>query len=135
MKLWALTVATAVSLAVAWAAFASTGGHTIRVIVPVGQVLAREGTGVNFRSSYIPHGKSAIVRQDSFGIGTFVNEGLFLGAVTLHNGQIVYSGATANQDDFSYAILGGNGAYADARGTVTLHPISKTQVAVTIKTN
>jgi hypothetical protein len=133
---WTLMLATTMALALAWTAFGSATHqtHTIHVVVPIDRVTASEGTGVSFRESYIPRGKSKVVRQDAFGIGTFKGEGLFLGAITLHGGQIIYGGATTNQDDNVYAILGGTKTYADTRGTVTLHPISSKQVAITIKT-
>jgi hypothetical protein len=130
----ALLLALAAAAAVAiWSATASSSGtRTIRVVVPIAQVKARGGTAVNFRESYTAPDGSSILRQDAIGIATVTN-GMFFGAITLHDGQIVYGGATTNQDDFAYAVLGGSGAFADARGTVTTQTLSKTRVAVTIR--
>jgi hypothetical protein len=130
------SVALAVGAASCGASSASSAGHSraIRVVVPVRDVLAREGRGgVAFASTYIPKGKSPIVRQDAFAVGTFVNHGVFLGAITLDDGQLIYAGATGNQDNFAYSILGGTGAYAGSGGTVALRSLSQTKVLVTIR--
>jgi hypothetical protein len=132
VKSLAAIVAVAATAGGIWVGVAKPAhARTIHLVVPVGAVHARRGKEVAMASSYIPRSGAAIVRQDAFGVATF-GVGVFFGAITLKDGQIVYGGATDNQDAFSYAILGGSGTYAGAAGTVTLKPLSRTKVSVTI---
>ena len=84
-----------------------------------------------FREAWTPKHALPVVRQDSVGFVEF-DRGTFLGTITLTHGQIVYAGTTNDQDNFQYAILGGTGAYADARGTLTLRTVDQSHVRVTI---
>jgi hypothetical protein len=59
---------------------------------------------------------------------------VFLGTITLTHGEIVYAGSTRDQDNTSYAILGGTGSYQGAQGKVTTHTISRARVQITITT-
>ena len=109
------------------------GAKPITFIVPVASVRAQDpATSASyFRESWTPGHDSPVVRQDSVGFSEF-GRGTFLGTVTLTNGQIVYAGTTSDQDDFQYAIIGGTGAYAASRGTLTLRTIDQGHVRVTI---
>jgi len=58
---------------------------------------------------------------------------LEIAAVNLAGGQIVYAASTGNQDDTTYAILGGTGKFVGATGTVAYHALNRQTVRVTIK--
>jgi hypothetical protein len=112
---------------------------TMRFNVPIAAVRAhginvgphRMSPGDSFQESYRPAHATGLRRQDAIGIATY-GRGMFLGSITVSGGQLIYSGATNNQDDTSYAIVGGTGKYAEAAGTVRLHPISRTRVQITV---
>jgi hypothetical protein len=125
--------------ALAGSATGASGPSVIRLKVPIAAARAHQidapprgpSPGDSFQESYRPAHAGMIRGQDAVGIGTF-DRGMFLGAITLANGQIVYAGATTNQDDTEYAIVGGTGAYRDARGTVTTHSLAHARVLITI---
>lgn len=133
-------VALALAAAVAGIARAEPAGGQTRIsfVVPIASVKAqdpamRAGSAAPdyFREAWTPRHSRTVVRQDGVGFLEF-REGTFLGTVTLERGQIVYAGTTTDQDDFQYAILGGSGVYAAARGTLTLHKVDRAHVRVTI---
>jgi hypothetical protein len=118
-----------------------TAGSVIRLTVPVSAVRAH-GTDVppkgpspgdSFQESYAPANPGQIIRQDAIAVATF-DRGVFLGTITLTDGEIVYAGSTHDQDNTTYAILGGTGSYQAAQGTVTTHTISRSRVQITITT-
>jgi len=116
---------------------AARGGssRTITIIVPLAQVQAHDPTRpappYYSRETWAPN-SSQVVRQDQVGFVNF-GAGTFLGTITRRDGQIVYAATTKDQDNTTYAILGGSGAYATARGTVTLHALDARHVRVTIR--
>lgn len=117
------------------------GASVIRLSVPTAAVRAH-GTDVapkgaspgdTFQESYAPARPSKVIRQDAIAVATF-GRGVFLGTITLKDGEIVYGGSADDQDNSAYAILGGTGGYHDAQGTVTTHAISPSRVQITITT-
>lgn len=99
-----------------------------------GVSLAPKGaTGDLFEESYEPTGPGPIRRQDLLGVGTYQAHGIFLGTVNLSGGQIVYAGSTTDQDNNTYAVLGGTGKYVGARGELTTKALSRTHVRITIQ--
>jgi hypothetical protein len=112
-----------------------------RLTVPISAVrahatdVAPKGTspGDGFEESYAPARPGQIIRQDAIAVATF-DQGVFLGTITLKHGEIVYAGSTRDQDNTTYAILGGTGSYQAAQGTVTTHTISRSRVQITITT-
>ncbi|HTR69064.1 MAG TPA: hypothetical protein VMH41_02400 [Mycobacteriales bacterium] len=112
---------------------------TLRFTVPTAAVKAHAtnvgphamSPGDGFQESYRPRNTGPLRRQDAIGIATY-GRGMFLGSISVTGGQILYAGATDNQDHTSYAILGGTGRYARASGTVQLRPISSTRVRITL---
>jgi hypothetical protein len=141
-----LTVALAALVTGAAQLTASAQGHAaktvIRLTVPINAVRAHgtdiapkgPSAGDGFQESYIATQPGELRRQDAIGIATF-QRGIFLGTITLNNGQIVYAGSTNNQDNTAYAILGGTGTYQTARGTLTTHPLPHGRLQITIATN
>jgi hypothetical protein len=87
--------------------------------------------GDGFQESYAPARPSQVIRQDAVAVATF-DQGVFLGTVTLKQGEIVYAAGTRDQDNTSYAILGGTGRYQGAQGTVTTRTVSRSRVQITI---
>ena len=131
----AVACALVASTAFVHSASGDSNPGTITFVVPVSSVRAQDPSKTAgpdyFRETWTPKRAAPVVRQDSVGFVEF-DRGTFLGTVTLARGQIVYGGTTQDQDDFQYAILGGSGSYADARGTLTLHTIDRGHVRVTI---
>ncbi len=115
--------------------------RVIRLTVPVSAVrthgtdVAPKGPspGDGFQESYAPGRPGQVIRQDSIAVATF-GQGVFLGTITLKDGEIVYAGSTRDQDNTTYAILGGTGSYQGAQGTLTTHAISRSRVQITITT-
>jgi hypothetical protein len=124
------------------AASGSTGATIIRFTVPTSAVQAHgsdvapkgQSPGDGFQESYIPKTAGRLRRQDAVAIGVFRGGGTFLGTLTLSNGQIVYAGTTTNQDDATYAIIGGTGRFATTSGTVTTQSVPGNRVRITIRT-
>jgi hypothetical protein len=112
-----------------------SSSRTITIVVPLAQVHAQDpkkpAPPYYFRETWAPN-SSQVVRQDQVGFVNF-GAGTFLGTITRHDGQIVYAATTKDQDNTTYAILGGTRAYATARGTVTLHTLDARHVRVTIR--
>ncbi len=117
------------------------GGSVIRLTVPVSAVHAHAtkvaprgmSPGDGFQESYRPTHPGEVIEQDAIAVATF-DGGVFLGTITLEHGEIVYAGSTQDQDNTTYAIVGGTRSYQDVRGTVTTHTISRTRVQITITT-
>src|ERR1700722_3654063 len=117
------------------------GENVIRFTVPVSAVHAHAtkvapkgmSPGDGFQESYRPTHPGAVIHQDAIAVATF-DGGIFLGTITLKHGELVYAGSTQDQDNTTYAIVGGTRSYQDARGTVTTHTISRTRVQITIMT-
>ncbi len=141
------TRAAALAAVVAAAAIVTTtatgqpAARVIRFTVPVsaahahGTDVAPKGMspGDGFQESYAPARPGPVIRQDAIAVATF-DQGVFMGTVTLKSGEIVYAGSTRDQDNTTYAILGGTGSYQAAQGTVTTHTISRSRVQITIIT-
>ncbi len=136
-----LTIPAAVSLAAApGGARAQASQDRITVIVPVGDVsaggasLAPKGQmGDLFEESYRPSSSGAVERQDAIGVGAAGGRGVFLGTVNLKGGQIIYAGSTDDQDDTTYAVLGGTGRYVGSHGLLTTSTINRAHVRITIQ--
>ena len=84
--------------------------------MPAASLAPKGATGDLFEESYEPTGPGPIRRQDLLGVGTYQAHGIFLGTVNLSGGQIVYASSTTDQDNNTYAVLGGTGKYVGARG-------------------
>ncbi len=89
--------------------------------------------GDGFQESWLPNHPGAARRQDAVAIATF-QQGVFLGTVTFKDGQIVYTGSTNNQDNATYAIIGGTGTDQGARGTLSTHSLPHGRLQITITT-
>ena len=117
------------------AAARGSSTQTITLVVPLAQVRAQDpqkpAPPSYFRETWAPNSRQ-VVRQDSVGFVNF-GAGTFLGTITLRSGQIVYAATTSDQDNTTYAILGGTRTYSSARGTVTLHTIDNGHVGITIR--
>jgi hypothetical protein len=141
----ALAAALAAGLTAAAVVTATAAGQpaasVIRLTVPVSAVRAHAtdvapkgfSPGDSFQESYTPARPGQVIRQDAVAVATF-NRGVLLGTITLKQGEIVYAGSTHDQDNTSYAILGGTGSYQGAQGTVTTHTTSRSRVQITITT-
>lgn len=90
--------------------------------------------GDSFQESNMPQGPAPIRRQDAIGTATF-NRVTVLGTITLQSGQIVYAGSIRSQDNAVYAVLGGTGDYAGARGTLSARSLPRGRADITIKLN
>jgi hypothetical protein len=142
-----LTLAAALAACVTAAAVVTTtatgqpAANVIRLTVPVSAVHAHAtdvapkgpSPGDGFQESYTPARPGQVIRQDAIAVATF-DRGVFLGTITLTHGEIVYAGSARDQDNSSYAILGGTGSYQGAQGNVTTHTISRARVQITITT-
>jgi hypothetical protein len=119
-----------------------TGPSVMRLIVPLSYVHFH-ATGVGpkgispgdgFQESWLPSHPAAASRQDAIAIATF-RQAVFLGTITLNDGQLVYAGSTNNQDNAVYAIIGGTGRYQGARGTMNTHSLPRARLQITITTD
>lgn len=141
-------LATAVALiasataVIATTAPAETGPSVTRLIVPLNYVhfhATSSGSkaispGDGFQESWLPPHPATASRQDAVAIATF-RQAVFLGTITLKDGQLVYAGSTNNQDNAVYAVIGGTGIYPGARGTMSTHPLSHARLQITITTD
>lgn len=137
----ALAVVLAGAAVITATATGQPAARVIRLTVPTSAVrahatdLAPKGTspGDGFQESYVPTRPDQVIRQDAIAVATF-DQGVFLGTIMLTHGEIVYAGSTRDQDNATYAILGGTGSYQAVQGTVTTHTISRSRVRITITT-
>ncbi|HZS23458.1 MAG TPA: hypothetical protein VFA30_00605 [Gaiellaceae bacterium] len=134
-----VAVTTIAVVVLAGAAFAaqshaqSSAATRITVVVPIASIRAADPSKSvgHFRESYVPKRPAAILGQTAVGLATF-DRGTLLGTITLRGGQIVYAASTADQDNATYAILGGTGRYVGATGTVATKTLDRAHVRVTI---
>jgi len=119
-----------------------TGPSVMRLIVPLGYVhfhATSNGSkgispGDGFQESWLPPHSAGASRQDAVAIATF-RQAIFLGTITLKDGQLVYAGSTNNQDNAVYSIIGGTGRYQGDRGTMSTHPLPHGRLQITITTD
>ncbi len=136
----AIALSAVALLATVGRASAQSAPSPITVTVPVADVTAdgvslrpKGPMGDLFEESYRPSTPGVIQRQDAVGVGTAQGHGVFVGTVNLKRGQIIYAGSTTDQDDNTYAVLGGTGGYIGAHGVLITKTISRTQVQITIQ--
>lgn len=119
-----------------------TGPSVMRLIVPLSYVhfhATSNGSkaispGDGFQESWLPPHAATPSRQDAVAIATF-RQAIFLGTITLKDGQLVYAGSTNNQDNATYAIIGGTGHYQGDRGTMSTRSLPQGSLQITITTN